>query len=61
MQRSWLDITSRYVGAEAAEDDGEPFEKKMERLTVELKRQMKEASELNATIQRNLKELGYEF
>jgi len=26
----------RYVGAEAAEDDGEPFEEKMARLTAKL-------------------------
>ncbi len=29
-------MSSRYVGIEEAEDDGEPFEEKMERLTGEL-------------------------
>ena len=30
----------RYVGAEAQEDDGEPFEEKMKRLTATLREQM---------------------
>ncbi len=32
----------RYVGAEATEDDGEPFEDKMKRLTATLRQQQKE-------------------
>jgi type I restriction enzyme M protein len=49
----------RYVGAEAAEDDGEPFEEKMKRLTVTLREQQAEAAKLDAAIAANLKELGY--
>jgi type I restriction enzyme M protein len=49
----------RYVGAEAAEDDGEPFEEKMRRLAATLGDQQKEAAELDAAIAANLKELGY--
>jgi type I restriction enzyme M protein len=49
----------RYVGAEAAEDDGEPFEQKMKRLTATLREQQAEAAKLNAAIAANLKELGY--
>jgi len=49
----------RYVGAEAQEDDGEPFEEKMKRLTATLRAQQAEAAKLDATIARNLKELGY--
>ncbi|MEK6814037.1 MAG: N-6 DNA methylase, partial [Nitrospirota bacterium] len=49
----------RYVGAEAAEDDGEPFEEKMKRLTATLREQQKEAAKLDAAIAANLKELGY--
>ena len=49
----------RYVGAEAAEDDGEPFEEKMRRLTTMLKEQQVEAAKLDAAIAANLKELGY--
>jgi type I restriction enzyme M protein len=49
----------RYVGAEAAEDDGEPFEDKMKRLTATLREQQKEAAKLDTVIAANLKELGY--
>jgi len=49
----------RYVGAEAAEDDGEPFEDKMKRLTVTLREQQQEAAKLDAAIAANLRELGY--
>jgi len=49
----------RYVGAEAAEDDGEPFEDKMKRLTATLREQQKEAANLDAAIAANLMELGY--
>ena len=49
----------RYVGAEAAEDDGEPFEDKMKRLTATLQKQQAEAAKLDAAIAANLKELGY--
>jgi type I restriction-modification system DNA methylase subunit len=49
----------RYVGAEAQEDDGEPFEEKMKRLTATLREQQAEAAKLDAAIAANLKELGY--
>jgi type I restriction enzyme M protein len=50
---------ARYVGAEAVEDDGEPFEEKMARLTQALREQQTEAARLDAAIAANLKELGY--
>jgi type I restriction enzyme M protein len=49
----------RYVGAEAQEDDGEPFEEKMQRLVAQLREQQVEAAKLDAAIAANLKELGY--
>ncbi|HVS09299.1 MAG TPA: class I SAM-dependent DNA methyltransferase [Planctomycetota bacterium] len=49
----------RYVGAEAQEDDGEPFEEKMKRLVTQLREQQAEAAKLDAAIANNLKELGY--
>ena len=49
----------RYVGAEAAEDDGEPCDEKMKRLVASLRQQQTEAAKLDATITANLKELGY--
>lgn len=49
----------RYVGAEEVEDDGEPFEEKMKRLTAKLSAQFKESEGLEKTIKANLKRLGY--
>ncbi len=49
----------RYVGAEAAQDDGEPFEEKMNRLAGTLREQQVEAAKLDAAIIANLKGLGY--
>jgi len=49
----------RYVGAEAQEDDGEPFEEKMKRLVATLRKQQSEASKLDAAIAKNLEELGF--
>lgn len=49
----------RYVGAEAIEEEGEPFEEKMERLTAQLHEQFAQSSKLEATIKKNLKVLGY--
>jgi len=49
----------RYVGAEAQEEDGEPFEEKMKRLTATLRGQQAEAAKLDAAIAANLKEFGY--
>ena len=49
----------RYVGAEAQEEDGEPFDEKMKRLTATLREQQAEGTKLDAAIAANLKELGY--
>lgn len=49
----------RYVSAEAGEDDGEPFEEKMRRLTATLREQQVEAAALDKRIARNLTELGF--
>jgi type I restriction enzyme M protein len=49
----------RYVGAEEIEDDGEPFEEKMARLTAKLEEQFQESARLEANILRNLQETGY--
>jgi type I restriction enzyme M protein len=49
----------RYVGAAAQEDDGEPFEEKMRRLTATLREQQTEAVRLDAAIAASLKDLGY--
>jgi type I restriction enzyme M protein len=49
----------RYVGAEAQEDDREPFEEKMKRLVAQLREQQAEGAKLDAAIDKNLKDLGY--
>jgi type I restriction enzyme M protein len=49
----------RYVGAEEVEDDGEPFEEKMERLVGALREQFAEGSRLNREIESALSELGF--
>lgn len=49
----------RYVGAAAQEDDGEPFDAKMARLTATLSEQFAESARLEAAIRQNLAGLGY--
>ena len=49
----------RYVGAEEIEDDGEPFEEKMERLVGELREQMERGGELDEQIRVALGGLGF--
>ena len=47
----------RYVGAEEVEDDGEPFEEKIARLTAELHAQFAESAKLEQQIKHNLASL----
>ena len=49
----------RYVGAAEQEEDGEPFEDKMARLTAQLNEQFGESARLEAVIRENLARLGY--
>jgi type I restriction enzyme M protein len=51
----------RYVGFEEEEDDGEPFEEKMERLTNQLAGQFKRSAELEDEIRVKVEQLGYEL
>ncbi len=48
----------RYVGSEALEDDGEPFEEKMARLAAALEEQFAESALLEAKIRENFERLG---
>jgi type I restriction enzyme M protein len=50
----------RYVGAETLEDDGIPFEKKMQQLAAQLRDQQAEGTKLDIAIASNLKELGFD-
>ena len=49
----------RYVGIAEAEDDGEPFEEKMERLTGEIAKCFEESNRLQEQIKKNLEAIGY--
>ncbi|MGD9617167.1 MAG: type I restriction-modification system subunit M [Alphaproteobacteria bacterium] len=49
----------RYVGTAAADEDDEPFEDKMRRLTAALRRQQEEGARLDTLIAANLRRLGY--
>lgn len=49
----------RYVGAADVEEDDEPLEEKMERLTAALREQIQESAKLDKTILANLEELGH--
>ena len=51
----------RYVGAVDKEEDSEPFNEKMKRLTAELKEQFTESNRLEAEIKKNLLSIGYEL
>ncbi|BAN50683.1 class I SAM-dependent DNA methyltransferase [Metapseudomonas resinovorans] len=49
----------RYVGAAEQEDDGEPFDEKMLRLSAQWREHRAAAAKLDTAIEANLKELGY--
>lgn len=51
----------RYVGIEEQEDDGVPFEEKMEALTSELGHLFEKSRSLEDEIRKNLGGIGYEF
>lgn len=51
----------RYVGIEEQEDDDEPFEEKMDRLTSELAEMFAKSHELEDEIRKKLGAIGYEI
>ncbi|KZX17179.1 type I restriction-modification system subunit M [Methanobrevibacter filiformis] len=51
----------RYVGFKDPEDDGIPFEEKMNKLTKELDGLFKESNKLENDIRKSLGEIGFEF
>lgn len=51
----------RYVGVAETDDDGEPFEEKMSRLTSDLSEMFDQSIELQKEIRRNLAILGYDI
>lgn len=60
-KQDYILTPGRYVGIEEQEDDGEPFEEKMARLTSELSDMFKKSHELEDEIRRKLGAIGYEI
>ena len=59
-EQDYILTPGRYVGIEEQEDDGEPFEEKMARLTSELSDMFKKSHKLEEEIRKNLGAIGYE-
>jgi len=59
-EQKYVLTPGRYVGSEAEEDDGIPFEEKMATLTSKLNEQFIQSNELQQLIRNNLKKLGYD-
>lgn len=59
-EQDYILTPGRYVGIEEQEDDGEPFEEKMSRLTAELSEMFKKSHDLEEEIRKNLGAIGYE-
>ena len=60
-EHDYILTPGRYVGIEEVEDDGEPFEEKMERLTTTLANQFIKSRELEEEIRKQLGGIGYEI
>ncbi|ADN36427.1 Site-specific DNA-methyltransferase (adenine-specific) [Methanolacinia petrolearia DSM 11571] len=59
-KQDYILTPGRYVGIADVEDDGEPFEQKMERLTGELSELFVESKKAEEEIRRQLKSVGFE-
>ncbi len=60
-KQDYILTPGRYVGIEEQEDDGEPFEEKMTRLTAELSEMFAKSHELEDEIRKKLGAIGYEI
>ncbi len=60
-EQDYVLTPGRYVGIEEKEDDGEPFEEKMTRLTEELSKMFEESVKLQDEIKRKMKLIGFEM
>lgn len=60
-KQDYILTPGRYVGIPEQEDDGEPFEEKMTRLTSELSEMFKKSHELEDEIRKKLGAIGYEI
>ena len=60
-KQDYILTPGRYVGIEEQQDDGEPFEEKVDRLTKELSELFQKSHELEAQIRERLRNIGYEI
>ena len=60
-KQDYILTPGRYVGIEEQEDDGEPFDEKMKRLTSELSEMFEKSHELENEIREKLEAIGYEI
>lgn len=60
-KQDYILTPGRYVGIADVEDDGEPFEEKMARLTSEIAKCFEESNRLQEQIKKNLEAIGYEI
>lgn len=60
-ENNYILTPGRYVGIEEEEDDGIPFEEKMETLTSELRELFQQSHRLENEIRRNLEEIGFDI
>ena len=60
-KQDYILTPGRYVGIAEQEDDGEPFEEKMNRLTTELSGLFTESHRLEKEIQKQLASIGFKL
>lgn len=60
-KQDYILTPGRYVGIADAEEDDEPFEEKMVRLTSEISKCFEESNRLQEQIKKNLEAIGYEL
>lgn len=60
-KQNYILTPGRYVGIADAEEDDEPFEEKMARLTSEISKCFDESNRLQEQIKKNLEAIGYEL
>ena len=58
-KQDYILTPGRYVGIAEAEDDGEPFQEKMERLTSELSEMFEKSHQLEEEIRKQLGSIGF--
>ena len=60
-KQDYILTPGRYVGIADAEDDGEPFQEKMERLTSELAEMFEKSHQLEDEIRKQLGSIGFKI